>query len=231
MKFYILLFFISVSNSITAQAWHQKSQILQIGIGESHTFKTRIEEDRKKYTSKSTGGFGKISIKSTPSFFIKIERALNKYMGIGMVFGYRKTEITQNIPYSYNDTTTKYQYTGPGGYTYYYYLTKTANDIFNFTIHDINIGARFNCHFLPDRKFDPYIGVATGYRLFNRDYSYTTDNPHGVYYVVEYETLLPIYAAATVGIRYLVSKDVGVYAEVGIDKWSIIQGGLIFKIQ
>lgn len=227
MKFYIILFFVFLFRIAIAQTWHEKSQILQIGIGESHTFKSRIEDDKKKYTSKSTGGFGKISIKQTPAFFVKFERALNKYIGIGMVFGYRKSEITQNIPYSYYDTTMVYQSPFGG----YYYMQKTANDIFTFTIHDINIGARFNCHFLPDRKVDPYIGVAAGYRLFNRDYSYTTDNPHGVYYVVEYETVLPIYAAATVGIRYLVSKDIGVYAEIGIDKWSIIQGGLVFKIR
>lgn len=227
MKFYILLFSVFFFHKVSAQAWHEKSQIFQIGIGESYTFKTRIEDDRRKYTSQSTGGLGKIKIKQTPAIFLKFECALNKYIGIGIVFGYRKSEIEQTISYSYYDTTMVYQSPFGG----YYYIQKTANDIFNFTVHDINIGARFNCHFLPDKKVDPYIGVAAGYRLFNRDYSYTTDNPHGVYYVVEYETILPIYAAATLGIRYLFSKDIGIYAEVGIDKWSIIQGGIIFKIR
>lgn len=227
MKFNFLVSFIILSHVFYSQAWHEKSQIFQIGVGESYTFKTRIEEDKRKYTSKNTGSYGKINIKNTPAVFVKFERALNKYIGIGMVFGYRKSEITQTISYTYYDTTVLYQSPFGG----YYYMSKSAKDIFTFTIHDINIGGRFNCHFLPDKKIDPYIGVAVGYRLFNRDYGYSTDNPHGVYYVVEYENILPIYVAATFGLKYFVSNDIGIYTEIGIDKWSIIQGGIVFKIQ
>ena len=226
MKTNILISFLIASKIIFAQAWNDKAQILQIGVGESYTFKTRIEEDRKKYTSKNTGSYGNMYIKNTPTFFVKFERALNKYIGAGIVVGYRKTEITQVIPYSYTDTSAAYQSPFGG----YYYMTKTANDIFTFNINDLNIGARFNCHFLPNKKVDPYVGVAAGYRLFNRDYTYSTDNPHRVYYVVEYETILPISVSATLGVRYVFSNNIGVYTEIGIDKWSIVQAGIVFKM-
>jgi hypothetical protein len=212
---------------MNAQAWHEKSQHFQIGVGDSYVFKTRINENEKNYTSKNTGSLGKINIKCTPAFFLKFETAVNKYIGVGVSVGYRKTELTQVIPYTYYDTTTAYPFVFGG----YYYPQRTAYDIFTFKINDLSIGGRINCHFLPGKKVDPYIGGALGYRLFNRDYSYTTDNPHGVYYVVEYENILPIYASATLGVRYLFSNDLGVYAEVGIDKWSVIQGGIVLKIQ
>ncbi len=67
--------------------------------------------------------------------------------------------------------------------------------------------------------------------MFNRDYQYSTDNPHGVYYVVEYETILPISMSATFGLRYIFKNDVGIYAEIGLDKRSIIQGGIVFRIK
>lgn len=227
MRFVILLAFIFTTLNFYSQAWNEKTQVFQLGIGESHTFKTRIEEDKKLYTSKSTGGLGKLSINNTPPIFLKYELALNKYIGVGIVFGYRKTDIVQTIPYTYYDSTVAYSSPFGG----YYYLQRTANDIFTFKLNDINIGARFNCHFLPNKKVDPYIGFAAGYRLFNRDYSYTTDNPHGVYYVVSYKDVLPIYAAATLGVKYVFENDIGLYIEVGIDKWSIIQGGIVFKVQ
>lgn len=156
MKLNVLIFFVLVSQSFYCQTWHEKAQIFQIGLGDSYVFKNQINENRKMYTSKTTGGYGQIYIKSPPAIFLKIERALNKYIGVGLVFGYRKTDITQIISYTYYDSTIFYQ--SPFGVKYYQPMP--ANDIFTFKINDINIGARVNCHFLPDKKVDPYIGVA-----------------------------------------------------------------------
>ena len=209
------------------QAWNEKSNFFQIGIGESHTFKTHVEENKSLYTSINTSNMGNLKIKTTPTIFLKFERALNKYIGLGMVFGYRRTDITQTIGFSYYDTTVAY----PSSFGGYYYMQKTANDIFKFKINDINIGARINVHFLIDKKIDPYIGLAAGYRLFNRDYEYDTDYLRGIYYVVEYKKISPIYFGGSVGIKYHFTNDIGIYTEIGFDKRSIIQGGIVFKMR
>lgn len=226
-----LLFSLFVYGIANSQVWHEKSQIFQIGVGDNLLIKKHIEENRKLYSSKSTGSYGKMEAKSTPALFVKLERAINRYIGVGISIGYRKTEITQILSYTYYDTTVlNPKYIGGIGIVYTHPQV-TANDIYNFKIHDLSAGAKVNCHFLPGKKIDPYIGVAVGYRLFNRDYSYTTDNPKGVYYVVDYEDVLPIYFSGTLGIRYLFTTDLGVYAEVGLDKWSVVQGGILFKIK
>lgn len=227
MKNIYLIFFILLSYISYSQAWHEKSQVFQVGIGESYTFNKHVEEHKSLYTSKNTRNYGKIVVRSSPTIFLKYEHALNKYIGIGMVIGYRKTDITQIIPHSYYDSTITY--TTPFGVNYY--LQKPANDIFTFELRDLNIGARLNCHFISDKKIDPYIGLAMGYRLFNRDYQYSSDNPHGLYYVVEYNYVLPIYTGATVGIKYIFTKEIGIYAELGFDKRSVIQAGIIFNVR
>ncbi|MDF2449226.1 MAG: hypothetical protein K0R26_1730 [Bacteroidota bacterium] len=230
-KSLLFLFTFCIYKAAKSQVWHEKAQLFQIGVGDNYVIKTRIEENRLIYTSKNTASFGKISIRTTPAFFIKFERALTRNIGIGMSVGYRKTEITQVIPYIYYDTTTTYPtYIGGVGVVYHH-PQRTGYDIFNFKINDLAIGAKLNYHLLPGKIVDPYIGIAAGYRLFDRSYSYTADNNRRIYYVVEYENVLPVYFSGTLGVRYFITDDLGVYAEVGIDKWSIIQGGFVFKIK
>ncbi len=101
VKLHIMLCFLFLSMVSVAQSWNEKTLVFQIGVGESATFNSLVKDAPSKYTSKNTNNLGKINIKSTPTFFVKFETALNKYIGLGVVIGYRKTEVNQTIPYTY----------------------------------------------------------------------------------------------------------------------------------
>ena len=86
---------------------------------------------------------------------------------------------------------------------------------------------RLNLHLGNSKKFDPYWGIGFGYRVSSWDFRYSDPN------YSETQSLkspIPLAFETTFGARYLVTKNIGAYAEVGISK-AMLQFGLVAKIK
>lgn len=133
----------------------------------------------------------------------KFEYAVSDKIGLGASLNFVHTKIKWNAT--------------SGSETYeqgYKYMALAAN-------------ARINWHFIDNDKLDVYYGLGFGYNYSNSEF-YTT-NPS----VVEDQTFslsgVPIGFETTFGIRYLITDNIGIYAEFGWAK-SIAQGGLVYKL-
>jgi len=85
--------------------------------------------------------------------------------------------------------------------------------------------ARMNIHFGSSDKLDVYWGFGIGYRTNNFKY-YTTDPDDET--VLAWKALLPIGFETTMGVRYYLTDNIGIYAEAGLGK-SVAQAGLAIK--
>jgi len=223
MKYTFTILLLLILKCTFSQGSQKGRQYFSIGIGESAIFNNILENQISDAKSKTPGILGKFYFKSTPSIFGKFEKSLDNKLNVGVVVGYRKTTITQVIDYYVVDSTYKMP-TWWGGYQYNYKQITKEN---SYTYTNLSLGIRMNYYFIEDKKIDPYIGMAAGFRLvsFNQDIIYPTNSN-----ILTFETRFPIYLAATIGARYFITNGIGIYAELGLDKWSVIQGGLVFKI-
>ncbi len=151
--------------------------------------------------------------------FLKVDYGLTSLIGLGVSLGYSKINLTENETYRDNVLN---PLTG-------LYSTGTYTDETKYELSKFSIGARINFHFGTGAKLDPYAGVALGYSINQLKISYTTNNPNGPTPANYSGTGIPVHFAITVGMRYYFTKNIGIYGELGIDKWSLIQGGLAFK--
>lgn len=85
--------------------------------------------------------------------------------------------------------------------------------------------ARLNYHFGNSDRFDPYFGFGLGYRDAN--WELTSTGPEGGS-GVELKSLMPFGFEFTLGARYFLANNIGIYAEVGGAK-SVVQGGLVAR--
>jgi hypothetical protein len=145
--------------------------------------------------------------------FLKYEYGVSEKIGLGIIAGYSGFTIKWQEEYStYNSTT--------GTYSTGYYN-------WNLKYTSPSVGVRFNYHFATKDKLDPYFGVGAGWR--GGSFSYSTDDPNGTGTVTKVKVLFPVYMPITVGMRYYFTDNIGAYIELGIDKGSVVQGGLALK--
>lgn len=208
------------STAIYAQSYGEKQSTITAGYGFPNLYKailkTALENNSQNYYY--DGGNSKQTVTGYGPLFLKYEYGLTKLIGIGAAFGYWHTKYTET--YSYQSE----QY-DPNSGTYYVVSYK---DVTKYDFSSFSAGVRLNFHFGTGEKLDPYAGVAAGYTNMRYHYTYESTNPDNVASPIDY-TGIPVYFAMSAGLRYYFTKNIGAYAEVGIDKLSVIQGGLAIK--
>lgn len=100
---------------------------------------------------------------------------------------------------------------------------KTYN--YKLAWNNTKINARLNFHFANTDKLDVYWGFGFGYGFGS--YKWTTTDPD--FNDNKLEVLIPIGFESTIGARYYVTDNIGIYSEVGFAK-SIVQFGLAVRI-
>ncbi|MCU0359855.1 MAG: hypothetical protein MUF75_03895 [Bacteroidia bacterium] len=146
----------------------------------------------------------------TGPLFFKYEYAPGNAFGIGLNICYYNYLLSETFIIR-NNTYTSPEYRNE-------YIGK------NFSI-----GMRFNYHINGGhKKYDPYIGIAAGYSnyLF-QEKGYTNGK---ISYKGKEQTLFPFYFGITFGARLDLTPWLGIYGEVGIDAWTIIQTGINFRL-
>lgn len=94
------------------------------------------------------------------------------------------------------------------------------------TYKSYSILGRFNVHFMPaDSRFDPYAGLGLGYR--NSNYAYVSNDPEVG--TKDVNGLLHMGMDLTIGVRYYLTDNIGIYGEAGLAK-SIMQAGLVIRL-
>ena len=191
------------------KAFKQGTFDFTIGYGYPDMYKTII----KSLVDNSGNTY---EVKGLGPAFLKVEYGVTKLIGIGAVIGYQSISVSDTYLYQdYNSTT--------GGYN-------TYEEVEKLTYTSLSVAARINFHFGTGKKLDPYAGVGVGYSQKQYKFTYTTNNPNGLRTTPEtYSGLIPFYLGITAGIRYYFTPNIGIYGEVGFDKWSLIQGGLAIK--
>lgn len=81
-------------------------------------------------------------------------------------------------------------------------------------------------HFSGSGKFDPYAGVGIGYRIGFFEYKGDTDDYKNDDAV---RALFPLGFELTIGARYFILDNFGVYSELGVAK-SVWQAGVIWNL-
>ena len=153
------------------------------------------------------------SVKGIGPAFLKMEYGLSKLIGLGAVIGYHNISVTETYAYqSYNSVTGLYG---------------TYEDVEKLTYTSISAALRINFHFGTGKRLDPYAGVGAGYSHKTYVFTQTTNNPNGFVNAPDtYNAIFPVYFGISAGLRYYFTPNIGIYGEVGFDKWSVLQGGL-----
>lgn len=113
-------------------------------------------------------------------------------------------------------------------YTYGQASYETTDDnldsvIYNtsFTYKSYSVLARLNFHFGDADRIDPYAGIGMGYR--NTNYAYDSDDPN--FDEEDFNSFMHFGADLTIGARFYLTDNIGIYGEVGLAK-SPLQVGL-----
>ncbi|MBC8045608.1 MAG: outer membrane beta-barrel protein [Fimbriimonadaceae bacterium] len=131
----------------------------------------------------------------------KFEYAVNDVIGFGV-----------NVAYTYGNAS--------------YETTNEDLDsiIYNtsFIYQSYSVLGRLNFHFGDADKVDPYAGIGMGYR--NSNYKYKSDDPN--FDEADVNSFLHFGVDLTLGARFYLTDNIGIYGEVGLAK-SPLQIGLI----
>ncbi|MEO8146433.1 MAG: outer membrane beta-barrel protein [Bacteroidia bacterium] len=184
-----------------AQSFEEGTNIISVGYGFPNLAKSyfSVWDDANLYDRSSLGGFGPLHL--------KFEHALNEKFGIGLSLNL----VSANGKYSYES------YNNNG------VLTDYTDE---FSMSGWSALARLNWHFFNSDKFDPYWGFGIGYR--SAKWKYTYGDPDYSTENITAKTLIPLGFEITIGARYYVAENIGIYAETGLAK-SIIQFGVSYK--
>lgn len=144
--------------------------------------------------------------RTTGPVFLKYEHGLTEHLGMGINFAILQSDYTYSVQYD------------------------SAGVLAHKDVEDsylrYSVLARLNYHFGTYNKFDPYIGMSLGYRS---PLEIITTEQNGGF------TSMHIYSDSnifgfelTLGARYFISKNFGLYTEFGLAK-APIQAGLVLK--
>lgn len=144
------------------------------------------------------------SFKSVGPAFLKYEYAVSDKIGFGLNIAYASATV------SYTDD------------SWFVSGTPSTTSIKWSTISAL---ARMNLHFGNSERFDPFWGVGMGYRTAS--WKFENDSPN---YINTESTgsFMPFGFETTVGARFYLTENIGLYIETGLAK-AIIQGGLTAK--
>lgn len=144
--------------------------------------------------------------RTTGPVFIKYEHGLTDHLGMGINFAILQSEYTY---------LTQYDSAGISAY-------KNVEDSYI----RYSVLARLNYHFGTFSRFDPYIGMGLGYRspleiiITEQTGASTSLHIHSDSNIFGFEF--------TLGARYFISENFGLYAEFGLAK-APVQAGLVLK--
>jgi opacity protein-like surface antigen len=199
------------------KAFGEGKLIVAVGYGYPNLYKSIFKN--LIANSNTAGNAYAYDVKGIGPAFIKGEYGLSKLIGLGFVIGYSNMTLTETETYNsevYNPSTLMYE-------------SRTYQDVYKYTRTSLSVGARVNFHFGTGKKLDPYAGVAVGYSSNQNKFSVTTNNPNYTPAAPVSISGFPFYFAFGIGMRYYFTENIGIYGELGLDKWSFIQGGLAFK--
>jgi hypothetical protein len=139
---------------------------------------------------------------TTGPLYFKYERGLSNTVGLGLNLAYAQYSI------SYQDN------------------TDNSTALYKFSLVHSSFSAllRLNLHIGNGEKFDPYWGIAAGYRSGSWKVTSTATD----YESPSVPDLIPFGFETTFGFRYLFTENIGAYAEAGLAK-SFFQVGLTAK--
>ncbi len=205
----ILAFALMSTISLNAQdaAFGKGKTVVTLGYGFPNLARIglRIIYSGSAYQNTTISGFGPILLKG--------DYGILKNLGVGAVIGYSNTKLDLvGTDSHYNNNT---------GYTenYNYYASLHWSSL--------SIGAHANYHFVTKEKVDAYVGGGAGYTI--NTISYTVNDPYQQTHGTLAYNPNTVYFGVTVGLRYYFSPNIGVYAEGGFEKGSILQGGMAVK--
>lgn len=151
------------------------------------------------YTNVSFSGFG-------PLLF-KAEYGLSQKIGLGLTGGYS----TMSVGYTYKD--------------WDIYQNQKIDYHAKLTWSSPSVGARFNFHFATEEKLDPYFGFGLGWT--GHKFRYSDDSPWSDHYPSP--GFGGLYFTMGIGLRYYFTDNIGFYTELGWDKTSLLQAGIVAK--
>ena len=207
-------------------AWKAENSVVTIGYGVPNLYKAILKSAvrnagvNSNYNNGSANESYNLNVTGFGPGFLKYDYAINELIGVGAVVGYWSTTLTNTHTYRESN------------YNYNTGLYNNADyvDIEKLRVSSLSIGARLNFHFATTKKLDPYAGFGAGYSNTSFRVTETSTNPNYRKNTdVAYGFSVPIYFAITAGVRYYFTDNIGIYGEFGIDKWSVLQGGLAIK--
>jgi hypothetical protein len=150
-------------------------------------------------------------------YFIKAEYAVHKNIGIGVNFARSGADFSFNLP-----------------------DTVRVNGVAQLTNVDLqyrswSIMPRINVHFFPASKADLYFGLGIGWRQNNFKISTNNEAAEFTIPLIDYKVNAKIPKVgfgtlgmdATLGFRYFITPNLGLYTELGMAKGFIQAGGVL----
>ena len=188
---------------VSAQAFNKDIQSLAAGYGLG-TLSGAVTQ--------ALGNYGIQSQSLAGPYYVKYEKGLTNHFGFGF-----NASLMRNQWSLTNATRT------PG----------TIGETFNIANAEVqrwsySAVARINYHFArkQNAKLDPYFGTGLGYRSSNWKVETNSSDFDGLTRMIPHT---PLAFEFTLGARYYILPNVGVYAEFGGSK-SLLQGGLIMNL-
>jgi len=195
----LLLHFLSEESR--GQAFDKGRVVISAGYGVPNLISIpfRIAYKLVDYTDVSFSALGPV--------LARAEYGLSKKIGVGLSGGYS----TMEVGYIYKDWDIY-----KGQKIDYHAKVKWSSP---------SLGARLNFHFGKSEKTDPYFGFGGGWS--GNKLSYTDDSPWEDKYPKP--GISSFYFSIGFGVRYYFTNNIGCYTEVGWDKASLVQGGIVVK--
>lgn len=194
------------------------SMVLVTGLMTSNNLKAQFEQGNSSVqvgygfgnfisaVFKSYEIYDSFEFSSLGPAFLKYEYAVSDKIGIGVNLAYASATVSYSDDFWFvSGTTTPYQET--------------------IKWSTISVLARMNLHFGDSERFDPYWGFGMGYRTASWKYE---DNDPNWDNSISTKSLMPFGFETTVGARFYLTDNIGLYAETGLAK-AIFQAGLSAK--
>ncbi len=198
-----LLLTLLISSAVHAQSFDKGTVVISAGYGVPNLIAApfRVVYKIAKYTDVSFSSMGPVLARG--------EYGLSKSIGIGFAAGYS----TMNVGYTFRDVDVT--------------QTKEIDYHAKITWTSPSAGLRFNFHFANSEKKDLYFGLGGGWS--GNKLSYSDDSP--------WEDKYPKPGISTfhfnigLGFRYYFVPNFGAYMEIGWDKASLVQGGILLRFK
>lgn len=166
-----------------------------------------------------SAGYGFPNFTRTAFNFIDGVSNLESHV-IGPVYGKFEYAVTDVIGFGVNVA-----------YTYGNASYETSDELIDsiiyntsFTYQSYSILGRLNFHFGNSDMVDPYAGIGLGYR--NSNYKYDSEDPN--FDETDFNGFLHFGVDLTLGARFYLTENFGLYGEVGLAK-TPLQVGLVAK--